>query len=156
MVGPIKIYNVTAEKGQTIVEFAFIVTLLLALVFGITEFGRAWVYSSSMTNGARAGARYASTLSNSTSFVSKVRNYTFTQITQSVSASPGTDLFVNVSTFNRSGSAYVAVPFANMSSGGAVTVVVRYDFQVLTGSIVPYFSGTKSLVRRATMRYEGR
>lgn len=49
------------RKGQTLVEFALTLPILLLLIFGIIEFGRifqAWV---SLQNSARAAARYAST-----------------------------------------------------------------------------------------------
>ncbi|MCU0498143.1 MAG: pilus assembly protein [Anaerolineae bacterium] len=49
------------RKGQTLVEFALTLPILLLLIFGIIEFGRifqAWV---SLQNAARAAARYAST-----------------------------------------------------------------------------------------------
>lgn len=127
-------------KGQTIVEFALILFLLLAMLFGITEFGRAWYYSNALTNGVRAGARYAATLSNSTSYEDKVRNYTMGQITTVI---PRDSLTVSV-----------APPFTNISSGTPVTVFANYSFVVLTGSIVPAFSGTKGMTRQATMRHE--
>ena len=31
------------KKGQSLVEFALVVPMLLLLVFGIAEFGRAWM-----------------------------------------------------------------------------------------------------------------
>jgi Flp pilus assembly protein TadG len=47
------------ERGQTLVEFAFVVLLFLVLVFGIIEFGRAlWTWNT-IVQATRAGARYA-------------------------------------------------------------------------------------------------
>src|SRR5436190_7967537 len=49
------------RRGQTLVEFALTLPLLLLLMFGIIEFGRifqAWV---TLQNAARTAARYAST-----------------------------------------------------------------------------------------------
>ncbi len=48
------------ERGQALVEFALIFTMLVILLFGIAEFGRGWYYANVLSNGARAGARYAS------------------------------------------------------------------------------------------------
>lgn len=45
------------EKGQSLVEFALIVGLLLAIVFGITEFGRAWFTADKLKNAANTAAR---------------------------------------------------------------------------------------------------
>ena len=53
--------NKASRKGQTLVEFAITLPVLLVLMFGIVEFGRifqAWV---SIQNSARESARYAST-----------------------------------------------------------------------------------------------
>ena len=47
------------EKGQSLVEFALVVPLLLLLVVGIFEFGRAWMTKNIMTGAAREAARVA-------------------------------------------------------------------------------------------------
>ena len=41
------------EKGQSLVEFALVVPLLLLLVIGIAEFGRAWMTKNILTGAAR-------------------------------------------------------------------------------------------------------
>ena len=49
------------RRGQTLVEFALTLPILLLLLFGVIEFGRifqAWV---TLQNAARAAARYAVT-----------------------------------------------------------------------------------------------
>jgi len=48
-----------AEAGQSLVEFAIVLPVLLALVIGIFEFGRAWNVYQVITNAAREGARTA-------------------------------------------------------------------------------------------------
>jgi Flp pilus assembly protein TadG len=48
------------ESGAALVEFALVFTfLLLPLIFGVIEFGRANWIKSSVTSAAREGARYA-------------------------------------------------------------------------------------------------
>lgn len=49
--------GIIGEEGQTLVEFALVLPVLLMLVLGIAEFG--WVFFAriSATNGAREGAR---------------------------------------------------------------------------------------------------
>ncbi len=49
------------RKGQTLVEFAITLPLLLVLMFGIIEFGRIFQAWISIQNAARVSARYAST-----------------------------------------------------------------------------------------------
>jgi Flp pilus assembly protein TadG len=45
------------EKGQNLVEFALVVPLLLLLVIGIAEFGRAWMSKNILTGAAREASR---------------------------------------------------------------------------------------------------
>ncbi len=45
------------ERGAAAVEFALVVPLLLLLVMGIAEFGRAYNISTILTGAAREGAR---------------------------------------------------------------------------------------------------
>jgi Flp pilus assembly protein TadG len=48
------------RSGQSMVEFALVVVLLVLLVIGIAEFARAWNVYQIVTNAAREGARLAS------------------------------------------------------------------------------------------------
>ena len=48
------------QKGQALVEFAFVAVILLVLVLGVTEFGRAWYYDNALDTAVRAGVRMAS------------------------------------------------------------------------------------------------
>jgi Flp pilus assembly protein TadG len=45
------------ERGATVVEFAFIVPLLIVLVLGIAEFGRAFQVYGTLSAAAREGVR---------------------------------------------------------------------------------------------------
>jgi Flp pilus assembly protein TadG len=47
------------EKGQNLIEFALVVPLLLVLVFGIAEYGRAWMTRNILTGAAREAVRVA-------------------------------------------------------------------------------------------------
>lgn len=49
------------QRGVAAVELALILPLLLAILFGITEFGRAIYTYNTMAKSARAAARYLST-----------------------------------------------------------------------------------------------
>ena len=46
-----------SEKGQSLVEFALVVPMLLLLVIGIAEFGRAWMTQNILTGAAREAVR---------------------------------------------------------------------------------------------------
>lgn len=47
------------DAGQSLVEFAILIPVLLAVVIGIFEFGRAWNIDQVLTNAAREGGRLA-------------------------------------------------------------------------------------------------
>jgi hypothetical protein len=47
------------EYGQDLAEFAILLPILLGVVIGIFEFGRAWNIDQVLTNAAREGARLA-------------------------------------------------------------------------------------------------
>ncbi len=47
------------SKGQSLVEFALVVPLLLILMLGIVEFGRAWMTKNILTGAAREAVRVA-------------------------------------------------------------------------------------------------
>jgi hypothetical protein len=48
-----------ARPGQSLVEFALILPILLILLLGIVDFGRAVAAYNSVSNGARSGVRVA-------------------------------------------------------------------------------------------------
>ena len=47
------------ERGQGLLEFAMVVSILLLLLFGIIDFSRIFFGYATMSNGVREGARYA-------------------------------------------------------------------------------------------------
>jgi Flp pilus assembly protein TadG len=47
------------ERGQALVEFALVMPILLLLIMGVVEFGRAWNLQQTITDAAREGARRA-------------------------------------------------------------------------------------------------
>lgn len=49
--------GVSGERGQTIIEFAIVLPIFLAMVFAVIEIGRAWSTKQSLTIAAREGAR---------------------------------------------------------------------------------------------------
>lgn len=47
------------DTGQSLVEFAILIPILMGVVIGIFEFGRAWNVDQVLTNAGREGARLA-------------------------------------------------------------------------------------------------
>jgi len=48
-----------SDRGQSLVEFALVLPLLLLVLMGIFEFGRIWMTINVITSAAREGARVA-------------------------------------------------------------------------------------------------
>jgi Flp pilus assembly protein TadG len=49
--------DATRSRGQGLVEFALVVPLFLVLLFGMIEFGRAWMTKNILTGAAREAVR---------------------------------------------------------------------------------------------------
>lgn len=59
MVVAVKRRLLTADTGQSLAEFALLLPILMGVVIGIFEFGRAWNVDQVLTNAGREGARLA-------------------------------------------------------------------------------------------------
>lgn len=119
------IREIRSERGQAIVEFAFVVPLLIVLVLGITQMAVTYNHYLTITDAARVGARDAA--------VGRFSGVTPGDVQQSVLAAAA-DLDpdqVQVSAVN---------PDWNQS-GSDVTVTVSYPYSIdLLGVVVA--SGT--------------
>ncbi len=127
------------SKGQALVEMAIVLTLLLLLVFGVTEFGRLLYQKNNLTNAAREGARKAA--------VTKpwdepaVKNHVI-----SVSA-------VSLATNNVNVETIPATSPTNPQANYGVKVSVSTKFTSVVPNILPMFENY-SIRATATMRYE--
>ncbi len=66
---PARRFGARRDAGQSLVELAIVLPILLALLVGIFEMGRAWNVYQVITNAAREGARSAVIPTNSESSV---------------------------------------------------------------------------------------
>ena len=122
------------KDGQSIIEFALVLPILLLVLFGITEFGRAIMVTNVLHTAAREGARLAvvSAVSDSGSVKARVEtildaaNIDATEIKIEYNAGEKT-----------------------------VKVTVESDFEVLSGGILDPFIGIIPLKGMTVMRYEG-
>lgn len=119
------------ERGQSMVEMALVLPLLLALVFGIIEFGHIYSTKIEMNNLARQAVR--------TAVVSDKADYN--------------TVASNIQTYARNNlgmkTATVSIP---APVGSDVTATVTYSVPLITGQIIG--KGTKSLESKATMKVE--
>jgi Flp pilus assembly protein TadG len=107
------------ENGQALVEFALVAPLLFLILFGIIQFGIAFMHSVTLTDAVRAGARKAA-VSRSAADP--------TQATKNALLAAATDLDPSkVSTTVTS----------TWQSGSTVTVAATYPYQInLLGIVV--------------------
>jgi Flp pilus assembly protein TadG len=131
---------VRGNRGQSVVEFALVLPLLLLILFGITEFGRAWMTANILTSAAREGARLAVVTEPGATYVSLVQ----TRVTE-VCAAAGVKV--------GPGDITVSGPYPN-DPQRRVAVTVRANFQVLSGDLLGSFSGTIPLRATSVMRHE--
>lgn len=124
------------ERGAAAVEFALVVPLLLVLVLGIAEFGRAYNIESVLAGAAREGARTMA-LKNSASdartavqAAAPTLGLTAGQITVSPSSCPTS---------------------TGTTSTTIVTVTVSYQMTFVSGK----FGTTKTLQGKGAMRCSG-
>ncbi len=142
------------RRGQALTEMAMVIPILLLMVVGIMEFGRAWALSQVVTDAARQGARIASLLNNSSAGEDSVRRV----VRQALEAG-------NI-TYNANMVEIDDGFKAGTSTPVAVTVRVPYDFGVFrpvfrlaAGSYSPkdsraFNDGTITLRSTAVMRNE--
>lgn len=123
------------QKGQAVVEFALVLPLLLLLVFGATEFSRAWLTVNVLTAAAREGARLAAVTEPHVPTV-------ITRVEEVCAAGRVTPTGV-----------VVTGPDPD-DPDRRVIVTVQTDFQVIPGSVLGTFSGTIPLTSTAVMRHE--
>jgi Flp pilus assembly protein TadG len=128
------------RNGQSLVEFALVVPLLLLLVIGIAEFGRAWMTRNILTGAAREAVRLAAV-------PGPGPGYTFngtaadTRAKQVLASAGITTAAVSV--------VDAPAPF------GDVTATVSYDFPVAVIGFIPGLGGsTFTLTSTTTMRRE--
>ena len=123
------------ERGQAVVEFALVLPILLLLVFGATEFSRAWLTMNVLSAASREGCRLAVvTEPDVPSVEARVR-----EVCDAGRVTP---------------TGIVVTGPDPDDPDRRVTVTVQTDFQVIPGTVLGAFSGTIPLTSTAVMRHE--
>jgi Flp pilus assembly protein TadG len=119
------------ERGAVAVEFALLAPVLILLLLGITEFGRAYNVQISLTNAARVGVRVMAITNDPAAARSAVRtalgtltpvladnqiNFAASVPTNAKTCSPGAQMSVTVS-YTLSTMTGIAGPFAMRGQG---------------------------------------
>jgi len=121
------------RKGQAIVEFAMVLTVFSMIVFGIIEWGRLWMTMNALTSAAREGVRIAAVTGPDLNLVR------------------GAALNI-LDAANLNG---VLISTSGPDADNEVTVTIRMDYSILSGTIIPGLNGTIQLTRSAAMHWEG-
>jgi len=115
------------ERGQSLIEFAFMSVVILILMLGIFDLGRAYFTYLALQDAAGEGASFGSV------YPTQVTGSDANNITYRVRNSAPTGLLVDLQ------NAQVSVQTTGTEPGDQITVTVTTDYQLLTpfvGSIV--------------------
>ena len=127
------------ERGAAAVEFALVVPVLLVLVLGIAEFGRAYNIQTTLSGAAREGARVMA-LDNSTSPIAAAT-------TKTIAAAPTLGLSAGQISISPS----TCVVAAGAGVPQTVTVTVTYPMTFLT----TFFGSSITLTGKGVMLCNG-
>lgn len=108
-----------SERGAVAVEFAILAPVLVMLLLGIMEFGRAYNVQTTLTNAAREGVR-SMAINNSQATARTAAKNAATQLSPAL-----TD--VNI-----------AFSAANCAVGTQITVTITYSLSTMTGIAGPF------------------
>ncbi|HEX6966778.1 MAG TPA: TadE/TadG family type IV pilus assembly protein [Gemmatimonadaceae bacterium] len=134
-----------SERGAAMVEFAIVLPLLLLLVFGIIDFGRALYTLNNLTSAVREGGRYAA---------ANVDDPTTTAAIDAVKAKVTADVIAFGG--NPQDPTVTVVPDAPYPATQSITVsIVDYPFTPLTPLASMIGLGSITMSPSAVFRWEG-
>lgn len=123
------------KRGQALVEMALLLPLLLLLVIGILEFGRAWYYKQQVNNAAREAARIL--------VVTKPWDASYSCITSIKS-------IYNLRPVGQ----WIISPATAPSTGTTVSVTLGKNFTTIVPNFPPFSQIPTSIEATVKMRYE--
>lgn len=118
-----------SEQGAAAVEFALLAPVLIMLLFGIMEFGRAYNTQLTLTNAAREGVRAMAIDNNATTALAA----TMSSADTLTPALRGTDVVIAFQTIPPSTPAPTSC-----APGRQVTVTISYSLSTMTGIAGPF------------------
>jgi Flp pilus assembly protein TadG len=140
------------QRGAAVVEFAFVLTLMLLITAGIFEFGRAFQYYDALAKATRNGARLMSAAPKATISSVAVNNAKNLVVASANSA--------NLSPILTTAEVVVTcTPAACADNTAPTDVEVSISgYSINIGGVMPFVSGTTSytgvpLAPHTTMRY---
>lgn len=135
------VHRIRGSKGQALVELALILPVLLMLILGVVEFGRAFYMKNTLVNAVRGAARKAAVSNSWTS--STIRFWTYSSVPAS---------WRNPSVISLAQSNPATPP--SSGSGADITVNAKVRFTTIVPNFFFPFKNYTSITAQATMRYE--
>jgi Flp pilus assembly protein TadG len=133
------------QTGQSLVEFALALPVLLLILLGLADFGRAFYYTTVIANAARFGAEYAAHAT-----VSSPNAAFSDQIKLKVCNETGLVPYNDASSCSASP---IDVPSAQYGPGQDAVVTVTYNFAPISAYLVSRIVGTPTLLLRASATF---
>lgn len=113
--------GIAGERGQTLVEFALVLLLLLLLLAGVVDLGRAFHSYIVITNASREGARYGSRFPprslTDTARINPIKN-------TAIQEAAGSGITLDANKIR-----VLTNPASGASSGDTIRVEIDYDFR---------------------------
>ncbi len=109
------------DRGAAVVEFALVVPILIFVIFGLVDFGRAFNTQIQLSQAAREGARLVA-MSSTSSLSTRVQQ-----------AAPGLTVTTSVAILNASGSVIAGATTCAASGAVNVRLTVTTPFTWVTG-----------------------
>ena len=116
------------EKGQSLVEVALAMPILILIMAGILDVGRAYFTYVSLSDAAAEGAAYAA---NHPSHTTEIRE-------RAADASNGLVVL---------GPEMVSVDYASLTAGWPITVSVEYEYDLITPFIQAFVPDGKIMMK---------
>lgn len=127
------------ETGQSLVEVALALPILLLVLLGLADLGRAFYYTTAVASAARQGAAYVATVASPIP----------STLTQKACAATGLDPSGNCGT-----ALTATTPCAGATPPpGSVSVQVTYDLQLISGYLVNRILPSQTLTLRSCATY---
>ena len=124
-----------SNRGNSVIEFALILPILLMVLFGITEFGRAFMTSNVLYTACREGARLAVVTGPDVPAV-------IARVEDVLDAAKITATLITV------------VGPDSLDTQRRVTVTASMNFEVFSGNVLWPFTGVIPLQASTSMRHE--
>ena len=132
------------ETGQSLVEVALALPILLLILLGLADLGRAFYYTTAVASAARQGAAYVATVASPIP----------STLIQKACAATGIDPSGNCGAALNPPTFTATTPCADATPPpGSVSVQVTYDLQLISGYLVNRILPSQTLTLRACATY---